>query len=347
MKSKLILSSLLTALALISIQSDHVSGQEAGDPKPPETVRRTYDVADLVKIPSDYPLDGDFVPITQIRQNLSNTNQNGQYDLFTGRRGDFSQADQGRAERLDAVVKYILDTVDTTSWQNNGGNIGSITSSPLWGRLIVSQTPQNQKAVERAINELRGPNHMIRIRVDYVLLSPGQVEKLQKNGVDDTAALPEISRDLLRALPEGTVHYQASITAFSGQTVHIASGRAKSVVTNITPVVAPYAVAMDPSVSNIQEGIALEVSPTLCEGSAILEISSVVTEPNKAPAPPPSANPALMPLEHIDSVMQRLGTTVQVPLNKPVLVAGATSNPNQSDPAAKQLYLIIEADAAK
>jgi hypothetical protein len=266
---------------------------------------------------------------------LVNPAQNQQQDL------------QSRANRIDEIKKYITDNVDSTTWRDNGGDVGSITSSPLYSRLIISQTADNQKAIEKLLEDLRKFNRLVRIRADYVLLSPGQVEKLQKNGVDDTAALPEIRRDLLRSLPQGTVHYQSSIVAFSGQTVHIASGRAKSVVTNLTPVIAPYAVSMDPTVANIQEGISLEVSATLCDGSVILDLSSVITEPNKAPAPPPTTNAALTPLEHIDSVMQRLQTTVQVPLNKPVLVAGSTSNPNEADPAGKQLYLIIEADAGK
>jgi hypothetical protein len=49
----------------------------------------------------------------------------------------------------------------------------------------------------------------------------------------------------------------------------------------------------------------------------------------------------------VEAIVQHFHTTVQIPVNKPVLIGGMTFNPSSDTPAGKQLYLVLEADAAK
>ena len=52
-------------------------------------------------------------------------------------------------------------------------------------------------------------------------------------------------------------------------------------------------------------------------------------------------------IDRLDNDVQRFHTTVQVPLNTPVLVGGTTADPTADQPAGKELYLIIEAETGK
>jgi hypothetical protein len=52
-----------------------------------------------------------------------------------------------------AVTKLITATVAPASWRDNGGDVGS--ARMLAGQLIVTQTPENQEAVEDLIGRVR------------------------------------------------------------------------------------------------------------------------------------------------------------------------------------------------
>jgi hypothetical protein len=175
-----------------------------------------------------------------------------------------------------------------------------------------------------------------------VLLPAGQIEKLERKN-DDMSALPEIARDQLRALPDSTIHYSGSILCFSGQTVTITSGRAKSLVIGLNSTQGYDAMNMTPIVTYIQEGLSLQVTPTVIGDSVALDLASILTAPNKF-AQRPTTQPAI---DRVDSDLQQLRSTVQMPLNKPVLVAAITADPNPQEPSGKQLFLIIEADSSK
>jgi hypothetical protein len=331
---------------LLLVTAKFANGQ-ADAPKP-DTVVHAYDIRDFLLVIKDYPLKGNPVPLTRLGETPPAAptpppppqQQAGQPPQPVV--AEPTPKETALANRADEVKKLIIDAVATSSWKDNGGDMGSI--SVFNGQLIVTQTPENQKAIQSFLDDLRRSRAgMVRIRADWLLLTPEQVEKLQKGGADDKSAVPEIGRDLVKALPQDTVHYSGSIACFSGQTVHIASGRAKSVVTNLTPTVGPDAVAMTPTVSYLQEGVSLEATATVIGDTATLDLASIVSGPNKE-VRPATTQPVL---DRVDSELQHFHTTVQVPLNKPVLVAGATANPTPQEPAGKQLYLVIEADSGK
>ena len=68
-----------------------------------------------------------------------------------------------RQEIVDTVTKMIEDTIDTESWKDNGGSVGSLRE--ILGLLVVEQLPSNQKRVQDLLEELqtgRGP-HVVRL----------------------------------------------------------------------------------------------------------------------------------------------------------------------------------------
>lgn len=58
-----------------------------------------------------------------------------------------------QAEIVDFIIKYIEDAIDSDTWKDNGGSIGSIRE--LGGMLIVQQTPTALDKIEAFLNELR------------------------------------------------------------------------------------------------------------------------------------------------------------------------------------------------
>src|SRR5690349_9037617 len=80
--------------------------QPVAEKAPPQTVLRTYNISDLLRASQNYPVS----PVPQ---------QPGQGPLFGGQQPP-------APEMIDSVVKLIMDVVDSTSWKNNGGSVGSI-----------------------------------------------------------------------------------------------------------------------------------------------------------------------------------------------------------------------------
>jgi hypothetical protein len=50
--------------------------------------------------------------------------------------------------RMDELKKCITDNVATTTWKDNGGDIGSISSSPVSGTMVIIQTAQAHEQIE-------------------------------------------------------------------------------------------------------------------------------------------------------------------------------------------------------
>ena len=171
-------------------------------------------------------------------------------------------------------------------------------------------------------------------------------------------------------LAHAKLYCQAQTTCFSGQTVGIKSGRARSFVTNITPVVGTQAVGYQPTLEVVNSGALLQITPQLSPDgtSVLLDLRSTVTETTSSPrsigingtgtpsvvneAGRPTTEPTVDSAGVIDRpnvVEQSFATTARLPLGKRVLVAGMTLEPAAAGDrsATRQLYLAVEVDAVK
>jgi Flp pilus assembly secretin CpaC len=112
-------------------------------------VTRVFDIRDLiVQIP-----DFDNPPQFQL-QGSTGGGGGGGGGLFGG--GQTAAGDTGaatRADLVDAIIDLIQQTVSADTWKENGGTIGSIRE--LQGQLIVTQTPENQRALVQLLDQLR------------------------------------------------------------------------------------------------------------------------------------------------------------------------------------------------
>ena len=336
--------------AAVAVLPLAVAQQRPGQPttRPPsaDAVVRVYDVRDLTYVAADHPLAGSLVPPTRlpVPTAAASGGQTPQSpSLFPAAPTGQTPASL-RSYAMDEVKKFVVDNVDAESWKDNGGEVGSLSVMDN-GLLFITQTPENHRRIADLLGELRkGRTGMIRVTAEWVLLPAGEANRLYKNGPADPAALPEVSRAILDGLP----HSSASIACLSGQTVHVTSGPARTLVTNATPVVAPGSVAFDVTQSFVQYGLALQVTPTAGGETVTLDLTSVASRlpDGAAPATRPTADGAAG-IDRFAATVQSLQTTAQVPVGRPVLVGGMTLDAAAPGGDGRELYLVVEADTGK
>ncbi len=106
----------------------------------------------------------------------------GNQNLFTNQGGNGNndqQNQQGqREQRIDEIKKYIVDNVASTTWKDNGGDVGSISSSPLRAVLLITQTPENHHAITKVLDSLRA-SQALQVSIETRFLT------VQRNYLED------------------------------------------------------------------------------------------------------------------------------------------------------------------
>ncbi len=316
--------------------------------KKQDVITRVYDVRDLlVQIP-DYPYKGDLgVPVDKsvvVVADAAPTTQP-------------HRTPTSKEELADNLIDLIRETVATDTWRDNGGSEGAIRE--LGGQLIVTQTLENQKLLESLLSQLRETTgRMVRVQARWLLLAPGEAKGLLvAQSPDPGVAL--VDQAVMDKLPDTTIGYRGEVTCFNAQAVSISSGRTHSAVTSQDAVVAQNAVAMTPTVRQVQAGVMLEVLPTLQAGreSVVVDLKTRVADwndPGRIDAstgatsqPSNNATSTGLSIDRLNMVSQDLKTSVRIPLGKPVLVGGLTLDPTPANPSGHQLYLILRIDATR
>jgi hypothetical protein len=227
--------------------------------------------------------------------------------------------------------------------------------------LILSQTQETHRQTEKLLEQIRAARSkapLVTVRALWLLLDMKQLDDLlaSKSGKDGG-----IDRKALRELANKAKGHTGTISCFSGQTVHIASGHGQSAVVGAIPVV-DSSIGYQPIVSNPQCGVMLQVTPQILPGTktAVVDLwSSVVRSdgPHKEihflrgkPAEKGGKNEKVaepsVTLDRLNLAVEQLGTTLRLPLGETTLVGGLTRQPSSDlAAAAPQLYLFIEVTA--
>ncbi|MDQ3441606.1 MAG: type II and III secretion system protein [Planctomycetota bacterium] len=335
----------------------------AGAPVEAErTLIRTYDLTNLFRVPRNYPLPTSMVPATRLPGGQMQVDPNGQFGGgMPGAMGSEGEMMGGATQppTVDSITSLIMNTVAPESWREAGGAIGS--ARLLGTRLVVSQTAANQKQIEDLLNGIRdegGGAYMVSINAYWVQFTPDDLRAIagKPGDVAAGAALKEVPEALLT---DAKLYSRGQTLGFSGQTVHVASGRANTVITGMDPVVGTQAVGYHLQTATVQSGVALQVTPqVLGEGETVsLDLHSIVSELGDAASlPDPRVlgrdGPTTQPIEQQLGkrprvVAQQFSTTARVPVGKKVLIGGMTFDPGANAAGAKQLYLVVEANAIK
>jgi hypothetical protein len=313
------------------------------------------------------------------------------YPAMSGGSGSFppqQSSGPSREERVESLVKGIEDVVASDTWKDNGGSVGAIREN--FGTLAVTQTLPNHKLLQQYLDQLsERASAMVRVEVDWLWMPPADVARLLKpaRAGAPVEVVREVDPAALGALPANVRHVHAEVTGRNGQTVYVVSGRERSLVTNVTPVVSTATSAFAPTTSNVASGLGLQVKPIAKPdlGFAMVELLASFDElgspqsvsagavaggifeaipatqpaPTTQPAPQPLVLPrsptttqpgsasVLSPFSTIGMKVQELRTDIRVPLGRPVLVGGASWDPASSPGTVPQVLLIITVNFTK
>jgi hypothetical protein len=260
--------------------------------------------------------------------------------------------------------------------------------------LVVSQTEEAHEVIGELLDQLRqgsATRRTVSIDARWLLLDSGDLDRLVKTADDGDR---RVDRKALDEFTRRPTSLRGATKCFSGQAVYVISGTQRSFVSSYIPVVGSvelpqpevlYAmnrsqradvtfiesggegmggfggrsVGYQPIITTPNFGATLEVRPTLLASGkeAAVDLQSTVTFPSpEQPAMDPAAMPGVPPVDRVAIQMQKLATTLRVPLGEPLLVGGMTyltptpgqtsqpqpQNPPADDVEQRQLYLVIE-----
>lgn len=268
---------------------------------------------------------------------------------------------------LDDLISAIEMTIDPDEWNSAGG---SSAIEQLGNSLLISAKPATHRQISDLLALFRkrwGTLRTVSTRAYWLWLNHGQLEALLLPPAARDTARPAIASEAfglvddaawqsaLRKQPpfdDRTAGYFAAITGYHGQTVSTLAGRQQLIVANLTSVVGgaktEQGVGYNPTVSTVQEGAALQVTPLTTANAkyVVLDVHSRVQWLSGNAAEPAGVREAshsaaenvVSALDRPSLMVHRLSTTARLPVDRVVLVGGMTT----SSPDDRQLYLFVQ-----
>ena len=171
------------------------------------TITRRYDINDLLFVAPDYG------GAPQLNLQSAGQGQSaggggggggGGQSLFSGQ-GQQQNQDQSadRGNRIDEIKQYIQQNVDPNSWKDNGGEVGSVSSSPLRAILLVTQTPENQRKIVSVLDSLRA-SQALQVSIETRFLT------VQRNYLEDIGVDTDLTFNPLRNPADPRSGYNSS-----------------------------------------------------------------------------------------------------------------------------------------
>jgi type II secretory pathway component GspD/PulD (secretin) len=152
-------------------------------------VTRRYDINDLLFVAPDYNNAPD-LSLQNASQGQSAGGGAGggagaqSQSLFqqNGSQTQQQNSTADRSSRIDEIKQYITQNVDTNSWKDNGGDTGSISSSPLRAILLITQTPENQHKIQAVLDSLRASQALqVSIETRFLVVQRNYLEDIGVN----------------------------------------------------------------------------------------------------------------------------------------------------------------------
>jgi hypothetical protein len=279
---------------------------------------------------------------------------------------------------IDQLIDAIETTISPNMWQDTGPGEASIAA--LGNSLLISATEDMHEQIATLFDSFRqrwGTLRTISVQAHWLWLSEPEVAKLlapgarppaadapRAFGLVDDAAWEALAGKTQKDREQQPAGYQAVVTCYNGQTVHVFSGSQKHFVASLmpyvggnfqiatprnpptppTPVVkgadgSTAAVGYEPLIASIQEGAALQITPmaTTRAKYVVLDIHSRVLQVQEKAATaarsPEAAPPMGSLIRDVVAAVDRpvmvnhhLETTLRVPVDRRMLVGGMTFN---------------------
>ncbi|HZL35668.1 MAG TPA: hypothetical protein VFC78_10190 [Tepidisphaeraceae bacterium] len=359
------LAAILSGAPPIPAQNVKPQAADAPDEKP-QLVTRLYDVRGLITPTPQFTLDASAHGlgfIAPANRQVGSLNPYGP-NLFTVR--EVTPDQSPTRGTLLASLETLVRSVDAESWNEAGGQIGALAE--MDGQLVITQTIENHKRIGELLQQLTdSQDQYLRTTADWVVVGQGDVVGLLKHAKSkkaDQGGLREVDMSVLNKLPPATPRFHGELLSRNGQTVHLISGRERTVTANVNAMVGTGVAAFDPMVANFGSGIALQVNPLIdcSHEKATLTIHSTYNDPAEPGPPipvhagaatqpttagPNSSDVAAASYRTIDGIVQELRTTVQLPLGAAVLVGDMTLHPIAKGGDLRELLLIVTVNEQK
>jgi len=322
-------------------KGDAESGEEAAKAEP--LVLRMYNIDDFMPVP-DFP--------SKWRDAYAPMVWNSPLDPCGWEPFHDRPNESGRTYYGPEQVVDLIKRVFSGNWADEGG---PATINVFGNHLVVMQTEANHKKIAELLALFRTARPAVQIEAKGILVDQDKVAKLVPDDLAKRTVPQEVTPAALKE-SGATVVYRGQTTCFDRQLVHLVSIRSDSVMTDVEPVVAEYAIGWRPTVVTLPVGAVLEVTPALSpDGKSVtLKVFSMITEDlkktikvvegttgGKAGGP---EGVARIETELPSCFIHTLKTSVRAPLDRVFIVGGLTS-PKAVD--GKVLYLAVSVSASR
>jgi hypothetical protein len=325
-------------------------------------VTRIYYIGDMLQRRGQYPYWAGPRPATTIHPR--SRGYTGGYggaatdDASTG--GGLFEEESGpdgltQAQLVENVKSMVTEMVDPDSWSDST-RVGIRSFGP---RLLVTQTLSGHRRIEALLGQLRKErfaDQMINFHARWVLIDREKAAAMLAGKAKGGTL--EVSEESLKAA-DAKVAYEARLTCFAGQVVHLAAGNVQTLLTQLEPVVGEASSALRPVMTGAIWGALLEASAAVdTEGEkAEVSLRSIVGEPTDSSRktvrinshqPSGQKEPTLGPTVELDMPafdLQTFSTNIRVPLGTAVLIGGTTMP--SKDGTSRVLYLVLDVSLAK
>lgn len=275
---------------------------------------------------------------------------------------------------IDSLVAVMKQVIAPEVWLENGGNA---SIAKLGNALLISADADTHEQIDKLLNTFRkrwGTLRTISVQAWWLWMDDKQVRDVlakmpqPKNrpgtvrafGLVNEAAWNKHLDALQKEANKRPAGYRAVLTCYNGQTVNTLSGSQSLAVTQVRPVMVKDAneklharVAYRPEVAMIQDGVALQVTPiaNVAGKTVVLDVHSRVAKAAEEPqarrpqAPflrvrnEPSPREVVSVIDRRKISVQRLATTLRVPVDRTMLIGGMSFTEDAKTPG--QLYLFV------
>jgi hypothetical protein len=272
---------------------------------------------------------------------------------------------------INTLVSAIQAVISPTNWDSVGGAM-SITQ--LGNALIVSADANTHSQIEKLLDLFRqrwGTLKTVSVRAWWLPLTEEQLNEFLADGSgDEKPAFGVIDEAAFKKLlaaqsqTDAPIGYRATVTCYNGQTVGAVAGDQSVAITDIRPITTKpdpnvtMPVAYSPVVSVIHEGAALQVTPIVTTSGkyVVLDIHSRINRRLKNDSASPAAvragaakaaHDSPMPGDVVAAIdrprlaVQRLSTTLRVPIGSTMLIGGMTMS-DEHTAKDQTLYLFVK-----
>ncbi len=237
---------------------------------------------------------------------------------------------EDRQKLVREVITLIQDMVDSSTWIENGGTLGTITEAE--GQLSVTHTVNTQAKVLHLLKLLReGRSVQVTTEIRFLSMNPELLAKIPKSPdqkevwyLDDKQLV--VIYDAVKADKVITMITAPRVTTFDGQSASVSVERPTHYVADVVPATQPNAEQkLNPVIDQYNSGIKLDLRATASSDrkSVILSINSSLSRLLSLNSS--QSSDGNLAIQSVTSNTQKIDLTVEVPNGKTVVLGGLQS----------------------